>query len=79
MLAHGDFVYAAESTTFQVPFVNLALVPEFGSSYMKRSVREQLERAVRFENEEFAARVRSAEAKEAFTAFFAKRRVPHDA
>jgi enoyl-CoA hydratase/carnithine racemase len=143
MLAHFDIVYAAESTKFQVPFVNLALVPEFGSSFllpsrsgylraaeiillgqpfdasraaalglvthvvpdqrvldaatetaeslakkpagalqackrlMKRSAREPLEQAVRFENEEFAARVTSAEAKEAFTAFFAKRRPVH--
>ena len=143
MLAHCDFVYAAESTKFQVPFINLALVPEFGSSYllplrsgylaaaeivflgqpfdashaaalglvtqvvpdqtvlgkatetaeslakkparalqackrlMKRGAREQLEQAVRVENEEFAARVTSAEAKEAFTAFFAKRRPVH--
>ena len=37
----------------------------------------QGEQAVRFENEEFAARVTSAEAKEAFTAFFAKRRPVH--
>jgi len=143
MLAHCDFVYAAESTKFQVPFINLALVPEFGSSYllplrsgylaaaeivflgqpfdashaaalglvtqvvpdqtvlgkatetaeslakkparalqackrlMKRGAREQLEQAVQVENEEFAARVTSAEAKEAFTAFFAKRRPVH--
>ena len=41
---------------------------------MKQSTREQLERAVRLENEEFAVRVRSAEAKEAFTAFLEKRR-----
>src|SRR6201981_3060330 len=34
MLAHCDFVYAGESAKFQVPFVNLALVPEFGSSYL---------------------------------------------
>ncbi|HMF59341.1 MAG TPA: enoyl-CoA hydratase [Vicinamibacterales bacterium] len=140
MLAHCDFVYAGESTRFQLPFVNLALVPEFGSSYllplrcgylgaaelillgqpfdasraaelglvtqvvpdqqvlatardtaqklaekpagalqackrlMKRAVREQLEQAVNLENVEFAAQVRSAEAKQAFTAFFAKRR-----
>jgi enoyl-CoA hydratase/carnithine racemase len=140
MLAHCDFVYAGESTRFQLPFVNLALVPEFGSSYllpsrggylgaaelillgqpfhasraaelglvtqvvpdqqvlatardtaqklaekpagalqackrlMKRAVREQLEQAVTLENVEFAAQVRSAEAKQAFTAFFAKRR-----
>src|SRR4051812_11271848 len=34
MLGHCDFVYAAESTRFQLPFVNLGLVPEFGSSYL---------------------------------------------
>src|SRR5271154_5842376 len=33
MLTHCDFVYAGESAKFQMPFVNLALVPEFGSSY----------------------------------------------
>src|SRR5580698_8550006 len=33
MLLHFDFVYAAESTRFQVPFINLALVPELASSY----------------------------------------------
>jgi enoyl-CoA hydratase/carnithine racemase len=32
MLTHCDFVYAGESAKFQMPFVNLALVPEFGSS-----------------------------------------------
>ena len=140
MLAHCDFVYAGESTRFQLPFVNLALVPEFGSSYllplrcgylgaaelillgqpfdasqaaelglvtqvvpdqqvlavardtaqtlaekpagalqackrlMTRPLREQLEQAARGEAEECAARVRSAEAREAFTAFFEKRR-----
>ena len=139
MLTHCDFVYAGESARFQMPFVNLALVPEFGSSctvparigylraaelillglpfdakraaelglvtrivpdqkslatametaqklaekppaalqackrLMKQSTREQLEQAVKLENEEFSARVRSAEAKEAFTAFLEKR------
>jgi enoyl-CoA hydratase/carnithine racemase len=139
MLAHCDFVYAGKSARFQVPFINLALVPEFGSSYllplrigyvraaelillgqpidaaraaeigfvtrvvadqdllptanetarrlaekpavalqsckrlMKRAIGEQLELAVQFENAEFADRVRSAEAREAFTAFIEKR------
>jgi enoyl-CoA hydratase/carnithine racemase len=33
MLTHCDFVYAGESAMFQMPFINLALVPEFGTSY----------------------------------------------
>lgn len=34
MLLHCDFVYAGESTRFQMPFINLAVLPEFGSSYL---------------------------------------------
>ncbi len=140
MLTHCDFVYAGESAKFQMPFINLALVPEFGSSYsiparigylraaelielglpfnaaraaelglvtrvvpdqellatatetaqqlaekpagalqackrlLRLPERNQLEQAAKLENEEFAARVRSADAKEAFTAFIEKRR-----
>src|SRR2546430_14647359 len=32
MPTHCDFIYAGESTKFQMPFINLAVVPEFGSS-----------------------------------------------
>jgi enoyl-CoA hydratase/carnithine racemase len=34
ILTHFDFVYAAENARFQLPFINLALVPEFGSSLL---------------------------------------------
>jgi len=140
MLTHCDFVFAGESAKFQMPFINLALVPEFGSSYsvparigylraaelillgarfdarraaelglvtrvvpdqellatatdtarkvaekapaalqackrlMRSSTRDQLERAVKLELQEFSERVRSAEAKEAFSAFIEKRK-----
>src|SRR5580704_15364921 len=140
MLTHCDFVYASETAKFQMPFINLALVPEFGTSYslparigylraaelielglpfdaqraaelglvtrvvpdqkllatatetaqklaekpagalqackrlMRQPVRSQLEKTARLENEEYAVRLRSAEAKEAFTAFIEKRR-----
>ena len=145
MLTHCDFVFAGESARFRMPFVDLAVVPEFGTSYsvparigylraselillglpfnakraaelgfvtsvvrdqellasatqtardlaekppaalqackrlMRSSTRDQLERAVKLENEEFSVRVRSAEAKEAFTAFLEKRKPNFDA
>jgi enoyl-CoA hydratase/carnithine racemase len=140
MLTHCDFVYAGESTQFQMPFINLAVVPEFGSScsvparighvraaelillgvpfdarraaelglvtevvsdkdvltratetagrlaakpakalqaskrLMKQPFREQLRAAMKAENEEFSAQVRSEDAKEAFNAFLEKRK-----
>jgi enoyl-CoA hydratase/carnithine racemase len=139
MLTHCDFVYAGESAKFQIPFINLALVPEFGTSYsiparigylraaeliqlgqpfdaqratelglvtrvvpdqkllatatetaqkladkpagalqackrlMREPVRYQLEKAAKLENEEYSVRLRSADTKEAITAFFEKR------
>src|SRR5947209_20364271 len=33
MLTHCDFVYAGNSAKFRMPFINLAVVPEFGSSW----------------------------------------------
>src|SRR3984957_17561787 len=32
MLTHCDFVYAGESAKLQMPFINLGLAPEFGTS-----------------------------------------------
>ena len=140
MLTHCDFIYAGESAQFQMPFINLAVVPEFGSScsvparighvraaelillgapfdakraaelglvtqvvsdkdvlaratetagklaakpaaalqaskrLMKQPFREQIKAAMKAENEEFSAQVRSEDAKEAFTAFLEKRK-----
>jgi enoyl-CoA hydratase/carnithine racemase len=33
VLTHCDVVYAGQSAKFQTPFINLGLVPEFGTSY----------------------------------------------
>jgi enoyl-CoA hydratase/carnithine racemase len=140
MLTHCDFVYAGESAKFQMPFINLALVPEFGSSFsvtarvghlraaelillglpfdarraaelgfvtqvvsdqtllatatetarklaakpasalqackrlMKEPFRAQIKAAIKAENAEFSAQVRSEDAKEAFAAFLEKRK-----
>jgi enoyl-CoA hydratase/carnithine racemase len=139
MLLHCDFVYAGESARFQMPFINLAVVPEFGSTFcvparigqiraaelillglpfdakraaalgfvtevvsdqtllataietarklaakpagaleaskrvMKQPFREEIKAAMKVENEEFSAQVRSEDAKEALTAFVEKR------
>jgi enoyl-CoA hydratase/carnithine racemase len=139
MLTHCDFVYAGESAKFQMPFINLAMVPEFGSSctvparighiraaelillglpfdakraadlgfvtqivpdqnllatatetarrlaakaagalqaskrLMKQPFREQIKAAMKAENEEFSAQIRSEDATEALTAFLEKR------
>jgi enoyl-CoA hydratase/carnithine racemase len=41
---------------------------------MREPVRSELEKAARSENEEFSTRLRSADAIEAITAFFEKRK-----
>jgi enoyl-CoA hydratase/carnithine racemase len=139
MLTHCDFVYAGQSAKFQMPFINLGVVPEFGSScsvparighiraaelillglpfdaqraaelgfvtqivsdqnllatateaarklaakpaaalqaskrLMKQPFLEQIKAAIKLENQEFSVLVRSDDAKEALTAFLAKR------
>jgi len=140
MLMHCDLVYAADNAKFSVPFTQLGLCPEFGSSLllpqlagypraaeklllgeafgaqealemglltkvlpaaelrayveqqaaklvalpaasirttkalMKRPRIEDIEAAIAAENERFAAMLLAPEAKEAFTAFFQKRK-----
>jgi enoyl-CoA hydratase/carnithine racemase len=142
MLTYFDFVYASQNARFQYPFINLALVPEFGTSFslpdqvgylraaeivllghsfdassalsmglvtkvlpdaevlataekvvqelaqkplaalkaskqlLRRQVRPRVEQATQDEMVEFSERVRSADAREALTAFFEKR-PPH--
>ncbi len=140
MLTYFDFVYASQNARFQYPFINLALVPEFGTSFslpdqvgylraaeivllghpfddassaltmglvtkvlpdaevlataekvaqelaqkplaalkaskqlLRRQVRPRVEQATQDEMMEFSERVRSADAREALTAFFEKR------
>ena len=139
MLTYFDFVVAGQSAKFQYPFINLALVPEFGTSFtlpdqvgylraaeiillghpfdaptalnmglvtrvlpdaevlataekiaqelaqkplaalkaskqlLRRQFRSRAEQATRDEMLEFSERVRSADAREALTAFFEKR------
>ena len=139
MLTYFDFVYASQNARFQYPFINLALVPEFGTSFslpdqvgylhaaeivllghpfdassalnmglvtkvlpdaevlataeqvaqelaqkplaalkaskqlLRRQVRPRVEQATQDEMVEFSERVRSADAREALSAFFEKR------
>lgn len=139
MLTYFDFVYASQNARFQYPFINLALVPEFGTSFslpdqvgylraaeiillghpfdanqalsmglvtkvlpdaevqataekvakelaqkplaalkaskqlLRRQIRARVAQAVQDELVEFSEKVRSADAREALTAFFEKR------
>ena len=61
MLTHCDFVYAGESAKFEVPFINLALVPEFGSSFSVPARMGHLRAAELFLLGEFFSATRAAE------------------
>ena len=61
MLTHCDFVYAGESAKFQMPFIDLGLVPEFGSSYSVPAHTGHLRAAELFLLGEFFTAARAAE------------------
>ena len=61
MLTHCDFVYAGENAKFEVPFINLALVPEFGSSFSVPARMGHLRAAELFLLGEFFSATRAAE------------------
>jgi enoyl-CoA hydratase/carnithine racemase len=139
MLTYFDFVYTSQNARFQYPFINLALVPEFGTSFslpdqvgylraaeiillghpfdanqalsmglvtkvlpdaeilataekvaqelaqkplaalkaskqlLRRQTRPRVAQAAQDEIAEFSEKVRSADARDAFSAFFEKR------
>jgi len=61
MLTHCDFVYAAESAKFKLPFIDLGLVPEFGSSFSIPARIGHLRAAELFLLGEFFTAARAAE------------------
>lgn len=57
MLLHCDLVFAAESARFQMPFVNLGLCPEAGSTYLlPRNIGHQLASEILLLGRPFGAR-----------------------
>jgi enoyl-CoA hydratase/carnithine racemase len=67
-----NFLATATETARSLAAKSAAAV-QASKRLMKRTLREQLEQAVKLENEVFAERVRSDDAKQAFQAFLARR------
>jgi enoyl-CoA hydratase/carnithine racemase len=58
MLLHCDFVFASESCRFQLPFINLGLTPEGGSTFLlPRMAGDRLARELLMLGEPFSADV----------------------
>jgi enoyl-CoA hydratase/carnithine racemase len=68
-------VLAAATETARTLAKKSAAALQGSKRLMKRALREQLELAVKLENEVFAERVRSDDAKQAFQAFLARRQL----
>jgi enoyl-CoA hydratase/carnithine racemase len=67
-------VLAAATETARTLAKKSAAALQASKRLMKRAFREQLEQAVKLENDVFAEQVRSDDAKQAFQAFFASRK-----
>ena len=65
---------ATASETARTLAAKPAAAVQASKRLMKRALHEQLEQAVKLENDVFAERVRSDDAKQAFLAFFASRK-----
>jgi enoyl-CoA hydratase/carnithine racemase len=73
VVADKDLLARATETARQLAAKPAAAL-QASKRLMKQPFREQIKTAMKAENEEFSAQVRSEDAKEAFTAFLEKRK-----